>query len=136
MCPPMTSLASSARALLSNGGQDADANRTTLRKILESDARIPASVRNASFSRCQERVLEEHELHELLAQEPPKGAAEDWLGRLQRRSEALTPFIGHRLCCVFIQLPGTHFTAEISAIAGKLVYWEFESNRSTTPSGN
>lgn len=132
----MTNRVSGACPSVSNGNQDADAHETTLRKILESDARIPASVRNASFSRCRERVLEEHELQALLAQEPPKGAAEDWPGRLQRRSDALTPLVGRRLYCVFIQLPGTHFTAEISTTAGMLVYWEFESNRSTTPSGN
>jgi len=46
--------------------------------------------------------------------------------RVKRRAKSLTPCLRLRLPCVFIRLPGPHYTVEIDPDNDKIVRWEWQ----------
>jgi len=89
---------------------------------------LPEFVRRARFSQVSERRLDATILNAIVSQPPLSGNEECWAERLQRRRTALLPHLDSRLTCVFIRLPGVHYTIEVDLAAGIVVYWEWQAD--------
>ena len=101
----------------------------TLTVAIRQCRTLPDFVRHASFTYVQERHLSADILAELSSQ-PAPAADDDWNDRLKRRRERLQPLLGRRLTCVFVRLPGVHYTIEVDASEQKVVHWEWQSEYS------
>ena len=44
--------------------------------------------------------------------------------RCELRKRILAPYVGQRLICVLINLPGVTYTVEVDPVQGKVVHWE------------
>jgi len=97
-----------------------------LRSIITACADIPAQVREAPFTRVDERVIDEA-LLELLTEHCMSGRDGDvQIARIKRRAEALSPCLGKTLACVLIMLPGVRYTIEVDCCASHVVHWEWQ----------
>ena len=97
-----------------------------LRGIIQRFDELPTDVREARFTRVDERCLD-HELMTALVTQLPPFNADDWPSRLRKREESLLPYVGKVLICVFIRLPGVHYTIEVDPRAGTVVHWEWQT---------
>ena len=95
-----------------------------LRKIIGSFAELPTQVRRARFACIEERSISRKFLTSLVTQPPPSTDHLDWKDRLLQREESLYPYFGKTLLCVFIQIPGAHYTVEVDPESEKVAYWE------------
>ena len=97
-----------------------------LREILRACAGLPSDVTDAEFTSVTERVLHQSLLADLL--DPFTASSDDpgWDDRRRRRKTALTPYVGSVLLCVFIRLPGVHYTLEIDPELERVVHWEWQ----------
>ena len=89
---------------------------------------LPEFVRHAKFSQVNERILDAKLFKTITSPRPVRAAEADWAGRLRRRHEALHPHIGKKLACVFVRLPGVHYTIEVDVEACEVVYWEWQAD--------
>ena len=97
-----------------------------LRSIIAACADIPAPVREARFTRVDERVIDES-LLSLLTEHVALALDDDvQTARIKRRAEALSPYLGKTLACVLIMLPGVRYTIEVDCCAGRVVHWEWQ----------
>jgi hypothetical protein len=87
---------------------------------------LPDVVRHAKFGKIVERVLENKLFDAIVSQIPNRPDEGDWSDRLKRRREALQPYIGKMLSCVYVRLPGIHYTIEVDVATGEIVYWEWQ----------
>lgn len=98
-----------------------------IRAILSAAEFLPAAVAKAPINRIADRVLLAGELAQLL--NPPDGCrGEDWRSRRMNRQKSLTPFIGQRLVCVHIRVPGAGYTLEIDPRNARIAHWEWQAN--------
>lgn len=97
-----------------------------LREVIKSCAELPFEVRKAKFTRVEERLIDECLLVRLTNQLSLESNATDLLDRFQSRKESLSPYLGSILTCVFIRLPGIHYTIEIDPITSAIVHWEWQ----------
>jgi hypothetical protein len=97
-----------------------------LRSVITACADIPAQVREARFTRIDERVIDES-LLKFLTEHFMSGREDDvQAARIKRRAEALSPYLGKTLACVLIMLPGVRYTIEVDCCAGRVVHWEWQ----------
>ncbi len=89
---------------------------------------LPEFVRHAKFRQVNERILDAKLFKTLVSQRPFGSPEEDWADRLQRRYDALHPYIGKKLACVFVRLPGVHYTIEVDVESCEVVYWEWQAD--------
>ena len=106
---------------------DVPVTEGSVRAIIRAIPGLPESVREAPFTLVNERQLDDALFNRLIHQ--PGGNKDLWVwsARLEKRRHALRPHIGQLLVCVFIRLPGIHFTIEINPISGSVVHWEWEN---------
>lgn len=97
-----------------------------IRGILQECAGLPSDVANAELTSVTERVLNQPLLANLLDPFTANTDDPDWDDRRCRRKGALTPYVGSVLLCVFIRLPGVHYTIEIDPELERVVYWEWQ----------
>ena len=95
--------------------------------ILQECTGLPGDVANAELTSVTERVLNQPLLANLL--DPFTASNDDpgWDDRRCRRKIALTPYVGSVLLCVFIRLPGVHYTIEIDPELERVVHWEWQA---------
>ena len=97
-----------------------------LRSIIAGFADIPPQVREAPFTRVDERVIDEPLLR-FLTEHCAPGVDDDLqAAKIKRRAEALTPYLGRTLVCVLIMLPGVRYTIEVDCCAERVVHWEWQ----------
>lgn len=97
-----------------------------MRAIITACADIPVPVREARFTRIDERVIDESLLR-FLSEHGISGLDDDvQAARIKRRAEALSPYLGKTLACVLIMLPGVRYTIEVDCCAGRVVHWEWQ----------
>ena len=89
---------------------------------------LPEFVRHANFRHVNERILDGNLLKTIVSQRPIRIDETDWVDRLKRRQEALQPYIGKMLACVYVRLPGVHYTIEVDVESGEVVYWEWQAD--------
>ncbi len=113
-------------ALSENSQERGNCNEEKLRSIIAGCADIPPQVREAPFTRVDERVIDEALLKFLTEYGLPGVDDELHSARLKRRAEALTPYLGSTLVCVLIMLPGVRYTIEVDCCEARVVHWEWQ----------
>ena len=98
-----------------------------IRGILQECAGLPSDVANAELTSVTERVLNQPLLANLLDPFAASSEESGWEDRRCRRKGALTPYVGSVLLCVFIRLPGVHYTIEIDPELERVVHWEWQA---------
>ena len=98
-----------------------------IRAIIQGCIELPPDVATAEFTRVDERVLDRRLLSFLVSQPSPQNNDPTWIVRQQCRKEALSPYLGRELICVFIRLPGIHYTIEVDAQLERVVHWEWQT---------
>ena len=94
-----------------------------LRSILAGSRKLPPAVVESRFARICDRVLDEKITAALT--DPDQCPQEDANKRCERRKKALTPYLGKRLVCVLINLPGVMYTIEIEPTSERVIHWEW-----------
>ena len=89
---------------------------------------LPLCVRNAKFTQVSERHLDAVLFSNIVSQSPSSITDDGWAERLQRRYDALHPHMNKMLMCVFVRLPGVHYTVEVDAETCEVVYWEWQTD--------
>ena len=103
-----------------------DCSEDRLRSIITDCADIPEQVREARFTRIDERGIDESLLG-FLTQNFKSGVDDSvQAARLKRRADALSPYLGKTLACVLIMLPGVRYTIEVDCCASRVVHWEWQ----------
>ena len=102
------------------GGQD------RLRSIIRTCTDIPPQVREARFTRVDERVIDASLLRILAEHDVPGGNDKAQAARRGRRAATLSPYLGKVLVCVLIMLPGVSYTIEINMEEERVVHWEWQ----------
>lgn len=97
-----------------------------IRAILESCKFLPAVVAQANLTSVVERIVDQRLLDALTSESACPDSGSDWNGRSKRREEALSRYLGSVLICVFIRLPGVHYTIEIDPEIGRVVHCEWQ----------
>ena len=96
--------------------------------IIRAFGDLPEFVRHAKFGQVDERILSIKLFETIVSQRPIRAAENDWADRLQRRYDALHPYIGKKVACVFVRLPGVHYTIEVDVESCEVVYWEWQAD--------
>ena len=88
---------------------------------------LPDFVRRANFRQVNERILDAELFGAIVSQRSIGGPEEDWEERLSRRRKSLRPYIGRKLACVFVRLPGVHYTIEVDVKSCAVAHWEWQA---------
>ena len=99
--------------------------KTWLRALIRDCADLPTLVREADFARVDERLFDESLLNFLCAHQSAGTSEQAANLRVQRRTTALTPYVGKKLICVSIRLPGVGYTIEVDPEKKCIVHWEW-----------
>ena len=83
-----------------------------IRGIIRECIELPPDVSSAEFTRVDERLLDRQLLSFLASESAAEIDEADRVVRQQCREGALSPYLGKILICVFIRLPGVHYTIE------------------------
>jgi len=102
-------------------------NEPELRDIIAQFGELPDAVLQVQFTHINGRQFDDYAFAVATCQLKTQGSDEDWVIRLQRRSTSLTPYIGKYLICVFVRLPGIHYTIEIDPHERRVVHWEWQA---------
>lgn len=113
----------------SEGVADSFAGETLdIRGIIRECIELPPEVSSAEFTRVDERLLDQQLLSFLASESVPESDEADRVVRQQCRKGALSPYLGRILICVFIRLPGVHYTIEIDPDSERVVHWEWQTS--------
>ena len=94
--------------------------------VLAQCSWLPEDVRSSAPSRVFERTLDSEEFRRITTMATHDPLSVDTGKILAARKKALRPFLESQLVCVFIRLPGGHYTIEIEPISEKVVHWEWQ----------
>jgi len=97
-----------------------------LRSIIRACTDIPRQVREAQFTRVDERVIDASLLRILAEHYVPGVNDNAQAAKRGRRAAALSPYLGKVLVCVLIVLPGVRYTIEIDMDEERVVHWEWQ----------
>ena len=97
------------------------------KEVIKSCAELPFEVRKAKFTQVEERLIDECLLVRLTNQLSLESNPTDMVDRFRSRQESLSPYLGSKLTCVFIRLPGIHYTIEIDPDTKAIIYWEWQN---------
>tara|TARA_R110002096_G_scaffold166322_4_gene335559 strand:- start:592 stop:963 length:372 start_codon:yes stop_codon:yes gene_type:complete len=97
-----------------------------IRTILETCKFLPTVVAQARLTSVVERLVDQGLLDALTSDSACSNSASDWHGRSKRREEALSRYLGQVLICVFIRLPGVHYTIEIDPEVRRVIHCEWQ----------
>ena len=96
-----------------------------LREIVLTTSKIPEAVAVSDFTRVDERTFDEP-LFRILTDRHPSASISATSPRIiERRADALYPYIGRTLVCILISLPGVRYTIEIDPVEKRVVHWEW-----------
>ena len=97
-----------------------------IRAIIQKCVEIPADVTSAKLTYVIERILDPRLLSFLVSESASQSNNTDWIVRRRCRKEALSPYLDRVLICVFIRLPGIHYTIEVDPESERVVHWEWQ----------
>lgn len=97
-----------------------------VRAILGACKVLPAVVARARLTSVVERVVDQGLLDSLTSDPASPDSTNDWHRRSKRREAALSRYLGEILICVFIRLPGIHYTIEIDPEVGRVIHCEWQ----------
>jgi hypothetical protein len=101
-------------------------SESQIRQIIGHCRDIPVGIQGASLTCVNERVLDKPVFLSITSQAPSGQPDGDWAARLSHRKENLKKHVGNLLICVFIRLPGVHYTIEIDPSSASVVHWEWQ----------
>ncbi len=99
-----------------------------IQAIIQECRELPPDVTRAELTRIDERIIDRRLLSFLVGQSAPEHHESGWLVRQRCRKDALSPYLGRVLICVFIRLPGIHYTIEVDPELQRVVHWEWQDN--------
>ena len=99
-----------------------------IRAIIQECSELPPDVTRAELTCVDERIIDRRLLSFLVGQSAPERYDPEWVVRLSCRKDALSPYLGRVLICVFIRLPGIHYTIEVDPELQRVVHWEWQDN--------
>lgn len=97
-----------------------------IRAILASCKVLPTVVAQARLTSVVERVVDQQLVDSLTSGSACADSTSEWHGRSKRREVALSRYLGQVLICVFIRLPGIHYTIEIDPDVGRVIHCEWQ----------
>ncbi len=103
-----------------------EANNLEIRTIIRQFDELPEAVRLSEFTDVYKRRLDQELMKTLLTQERPPNCRCDWELHIQQRRRSLVRYRGKILYCVFIRLPGVHYTIEVDLKKKAVVHWEWQ----------
>ena len=106
-------------------GQNTDLTGN-LRALIRECTDIPSDICDAAFARVDERKMDKSLLRRLTEGNGSDNHRTDFDATTQRRSAALSPFLGRTLVCVLIRMPGVSYTIEIDPVDERVVHWEWQ----------
>ena len=95
--------------------------------IIQKCVELPADVTSAELTCVVERTLDQQLFSFLISESASQSNDANWVVRQQRRKEALSPYLDKVLICVFVHLPGIHYTIEIDPELQCVVHWEWQT---------
>lgn len=98
-----------------------------VRAIIQNCADIPQLVREAQLARVDERIIDDSLFRFLTERSITVTDDEVQMVKRQRRTKALSPYLGRSLVCVLITLPGVRYTIEVDTAEERVVYWEWQA---------
>ena len=98
-----------------------------IRTIIQACVELPADVTNAELTCVVERILDQRLFSFLISESASQSNDANWVVRQQRRKEALSPYLDKVLICVFVHLPGIHYTIEVDPELERVVHWEWQT---------
>lgn len=99
-----------------------------IRGIIRECIELPPDVSSAEFTRVDERLVDQQLLSILCSESTEESDEVERVVRQQCRERALKPYLGKNLICVFIRLPGVHYTIEIDPESEYVVHWEWQTS--------
>ena len=99
-----------------------------IRAIIQECGELPPDVTRAELTRIDERIIDRRLLSFLVGQSAAEHHDSGGLVRQRRRKDALSPYLGRVLICVFIRLPGIHYTIEVDPELQRVVHWEWQDD--------
>lgn len=117
-----SNLMSTSAHELSDNAAIAERDRR-LRELIADCDRIPDSVKLANFTRVDERRID----GELIDRWTEHCKQSDDCAGIGARIKAMTPYVGKKLVCVVIALPGGSYTVEVDRVEDRVVHWEWQS---------
>ena len=108
-------------------GEYPDSEPLDLRAIIKANDTLPHAVKTAAFTRVDERLMDRTLLTYLSGSCRDDSIGEEWESRRRARHAALSTYLGHTLHCVFIRLPGGHYTIEIDTDEQGIIHWEWQA---------
>jgi len=115
------------KALSSNGTQSDAYELLRLHALVENCPDIPKQAREADVAHVEDRLFDDSLFRKVTEKSGRNTTDGSQADSLQRRIESLTPFIGRRLVCMVIRLPGVRYTIEIDPIGERIVHWEWQT---------
>ena len=104
----------------------ADCAQLDIRAILKACAELPPAVISAEYTYIKERIVDRDLLESLTGESAFPTGTSDWPNRRKRRRQALSRYLDKLLICVFIRLPGVHYTIEIDPEIDRVIHWEWQ----------
>ena len=102
--------------------EDVGPDAEQLRSILAASGVLQPAVVTAKFARIHDRFLEEEAISTL--SDPAYCPHDDAIERCEIRGKVLAPYVGKRLICISINLPGVAYTIEIDPFSARVVHWD------------
>ena len=98
-----------------------------LREIILDTSKIPEAVVVSECTRVDERRFDDA-LFRILTDRHPNASISAASPRIiERRADALYPYVGRTLVCVLISLPGVRYTVEVDPTERRVVHWEWHA---------
>lgn len=101
-------------------------NYLEIRTIIRRFDELPEAVRLSEFTDVYKRRLDQELMKTLLTQQQPPNCRCDWELHIQQRKKSLVRYRGKILYCVFIRLPGVHYTIEVDLKKKAVIHWEWQ----------
>lgn len=114
-------------ASLERLGDRPESDSLDIRAILGACTALPPIVATVDFTRVNARIVDDELLKELSGDSADSRGTPDRSDRRKRRMRVLTEYLNKTLVCIFIRLPGVHYTIEIDPEMKSVVYWEWQS---------
>jgi len=97
-----------------------------LHALVENCQDIPKLARETEIAYVDDRLFDTAQFLKITDSRDQDNSDDSLSTSIQRRIKSLTPFVGRRLVCMVIKLPGVRYTIEIDPSEERIVHWEWQ----------